>query len=257
MLEVILLGARSYHPFVFCFRWRSLCGGPLERCSSWGARKGAGHLTMEVVVWGQGGGLTLACVVAGGPSVSGLAPPKFSLPHRAVCFGAGGQLVLVCPHSPAEGQQPLVELHSLEVRPSSQIHPRFPSWSCPFHPIPHSSGLLSGLPDPLLHLISSPHGLLGLVVPAHTWASLSAFGPISCSFGSTTLVLSKACSQRSPSLGVDVVRTSLRDRSADLPTFPRSSYTETIPIPRVHHNTSLSFLASQRRQVPSQGPSWP
>uniref|UniRef100_A0A8B9DAG0 Protein transport protein sec16 n=1 Tax=Anser cygnoides TaxID=8845 RepID=A0A8B9DAG0_ANSCY len=52
----------------------------------------------------------------GGPSVSGLlAPPKFSLPHRAVCFGAGGQLVLVCPHSPAEGQRPLVKLHSLEV----------------------------------------------------------------------------------------------------------------------------------------------
>uniref|UniRef100_A0A8B9VLQ8 Protein transport protein sec16 n=1 Tax=Anas zonorhyncha TaxID=75864 RepID=A0A8B9VLQ8_9AVES len=51
----------------------------------------------------------------GGPSVSGLVPPKFSLPHRAVCFGAGGQLVLVCPHSPAEGQRPLVELHSLEV----------------------------------------------------------------------------------------------------------------------------------------------
>ncbi|XP_047929364.2 protein transport protein Sec16B isoform X1 [Anser cygnoides] len=52
----------------------------------------------------------------GGPSVSSLlAPPKFSLPHRAVCFGAGGQLVLVCPHSPAEGQRPLVKLHSLEV----------------------------------------------------------------------------------------------------------------------------------------------
>lgn len=96
---------------------------------------GAGHLTTEVVVWGQGGGLTLACVVAGGPSVSGLlAPPKFSLPHRAVCFGAGGQLVLVCPHSPAEGQRPLVKLHSLEVRPSSQIHPWFRHWSCPFHP---------------------------------------------------------------------------------------------------------------------------
>ncbi|NXF56967.1 SC16B protein, partial [Ciccaba nigrolineata] len=42
-------------------------------------------------------------------------PCKFSLPHVAVCFGAGGQLVLVCPHSPAEGQLAHVELHSLEV----------------------------------------------------------------------------------------------------------------------------------------------
>ncbi|NXU78332.1 SC16B protein, partial [Oreotrochilus melanogaster] len=42
-------------------------------------------------------------------------PLKFSLPHVAMCFGAGGQLVLVCPHCPAEGQQAHVELHSLEV----------------------------------------------------------------------------------------------------------------------------------------------
>ncbi|XP_075278712.1 protein transport protein Sec16B isoform X2 [Opisthocomus hoazin] len=42
-------------------------------------------------------------------------PLKFSLPHVAVCFGAGGQLVLVCPHRPAEGQLAHVELHSLEV----------------------------------------------------------------------------------------------------------------------------------------------
>ncbi|NXJ93476.1 SC16B protein, partial [Corythaixoides concolor] len=55
---------------------------------------------------------------AGGPLVSTLAPVvpfKFSLPHVAVCFGAGGQLVLVCPHCPAEGQLAHVELHSLEV----------------------------------------------------------------------------------------------------------------------------------------------
>ncbi|NWX13967.1 SC16B protein, partial [Aegotheles bennettii] len=44
-----------------------------------------------------------------------VAPLKFSLPHMAVCFGAGGQLVLVCPHRPAEGQLAHVELHSLEV----------------------------------------------------------------------------------------------------------------------------------------------
>ncbi|NXK54644.1 SC16B protein, partial [Chauna torquata] len=55
-------------------------------------------------------------VQGGGPSESALvAPRKFPLPHVAVCFGAGGQLVLVCPHCPAEGQLPLVELHSLEV----------------------------------------------------------------------------------------------------------------------------------------------
>ncbi|KFP53321.1 Protein transport protein Sec16B, partial [Cathartes aura] len=53
---------------------------------------------------------------AGGPLVSAPAVPlKFSLPHMAVCFGAGGQLVLACPHHPAEGQLAHVELHSLEV----------------------------------------------------------------------------------------------------------------------------------------------
>uniref|UniRef100_A0A8C2UIZ1 Protein transport protein sec16 n=1 Tax=Coturnix japonica TaxID=93934 RepID=A0A8C2UIZ1_COTJA len=44
-----------------------------------------------------------------------VAPHKFLQPHVPVCLGAGGQLVLVCPHRPAEGQLPLVELHSLEV----------------------------------------------------------------------------------------------------------------------------------------------
>ncbi|KFQ95820.1 Protein transport protein Sec16B, partial [Nipponia nippon] len=55
---------------------------------------------------------------AGGPLVSTLAPVvplKFSLPHMAVCFGARGQLVMVCPYRPAEGQLAHVELHSLEV----------------------------------------------------------------------------------------------------------------------------------------------
>uniref|UniRef100_A0A8B9M6K8 Protein transport protein Sec16B n=1 Tax=Accipiter nisus TaxID=211598 RepID=A0A8B9M6K8_9AVES len=50
---------------------------------------------------------------AGGPLVSTpdpVVPLKFSLPHMAVCFGAGGQLVLVCPHCPAEGQLAHVEL---------------------------------------------------------------------------------------------------------------------------------------------------
>ncbi|KFV97836.1 Protein transport protein Sec16B, partial [Eurypyga helias] len=55
---------------------------------------------------------------AGGPLASTLAPEvplKFLLPHVAVCFGARGQLVLVCPHRPDEGQLALVELHSLEA----------------------------------------------------------------------------------------------------------------------------------------------
>uniref|UniRef100_A0A8C0FI36 Protein transport protein sec16 n=1 Tax=Bubo bubo TaxID=30461 RepID=A0A8C0FI36_BUBBB len=61
---------------------------------------------------------TWSLAQAGEPLVSTSAPVvpfKFSLPHIAVCFGAGGQLVLVCPHSPAEGQLAHVELHSLEV----------------------------------------------------------------------------------------------------------------------------------------------
>ncbi|XP_064310523.1 protein transport protein Sec16B isoform X2 [Phalacrocorax carbo] len=55
---------------------------------------------------------------AGGPLVSTPAPVvplKFLLPHVGVCFGARGQLVLVCPHRPTEGQLAHVELHSLEV----------------------------------------------------------------------------------------------------------------------------------------------
>uniref|UniRef100_A0A8C8AJW0 Protein transport protein sec16 n=1 Tax=Otus sunia TaxID=257818 RepID=A0A8C8AJW0_9STRI len=61
---------------------------------------------------------TWSLAQAGEPLVSTPAPVvpfKFSLPHVAVCFGAGGQLVLACPHSPAEGQLAHVELHSLEV----------------------------------------------------------------------------------------------------------------------------------------------
>ncbi|XP_026709818.1 protein transport protein Sec16B-like [Athene cunicularia] len=61
---------------------------------------------------------TWSLAQAGEPLMSTPAPVvpfKFSLPHVAVCFGAGGQLVLVCPHSPAEGQLAHVELHSLEV----------------------------------------------------------------------------------------------------------------------------------------------
>uniref|UniRef100_A0A8V5FT82 Protein transport protein sec16 n=1 Tax=Melopsittacus undulatus TaxID=13146 RepID=A0A8V5FT82_MELUD len=55
---------------------------------------------------------------AGRPLVSTPAtvvPLKFSVPHTVVCFGAGGQLVMVCPHHPAKGQLAFVELHSLEV----------------------------------------------------------------------------------------------------------------------------------------------
>ncbi|NXK62382.1 SC16B protein, partial [Sylvietta virens] len=54
----------------------------------------------------------------GGPSVSTPAPAvplKFPQLHTPLCFGAGGHLVLACPHHPAEGQLPRVELHSLEA----------------------------------------------------------------------------------------------------------------------------------------------
>ncbi|NWZ96090.1 SC16B protein, partial [Nesospiza acunhae] len=54
----------------------------------------------------------------GEPSVSTpppAVPLKFPQLHSALCFGAGGHLVLVCPHHPAEGQLPRVELHSLEA----------------------------------------------------------------------------------------------------------------------------------------------
>ncbi|NWS24310.1 SC16B protein, partial [Polioptila caerulea] len=54
----------------------------------------------------------------GGPSASSSTPAvplKFPQLHTALCFGAGGHLVLACPHHPAEGQLHRVELHSLEV----------------------------------------------------------------------------------------------------------------------------------------------
>ncbi|NXY47094.1 SC16B protein, partial [Ceuthmochares aereus] len=74
-------------------------------------REGADH--HDAVLLG-----TWSPAQAEAPSVSTPAPVephKFPLPHVAVCFGAGGQLVLVCPHWPAEGQLAHVELHSLEV----------------------------------------------------------------------------------------------------------------------------------------------
>ncbi|XP_028667339.2 protein transport protein Sec16B isoform X2 [Erpetoichthys calabaricus] len=40
---------------------------------------------------------------------------KFCLPHVAISFGPGGQLVRVNPHRPSEGEPALVEIHSLEV----------------------------------------------------------------------------------------------------------------------------------------------
>ncbi|XP_078498166.1 protein transport protein Sec16B [Lissotriton helveticus] len=42
-------------------------------------------------------------------------PLKYSLPHVAICFGAGGQMVRVCPNYPTEGQPAIIEIHSLEV----------------------------------------------------------------------------------------------------------------------------------------------
>uniref|UniRef100_A0A8C3RK04 Protein transport protein sec16 n=1 Tax=Cyanoderma ruficeps TaxID=181631 RepID=A0A8C3RK04_9PASS len=58
------------------------------------------------------------CVIAGGLLASTLTPAvplKFPQLHTALCFGAGGHLVLACPHHPAEGQLARVELHSLEA----------------------------------------------------------------------------------------------------------------------------------------------
>ncbi|NXB23876.1 SC16B protein, partial [Rhagologus leucostigma] len=54
----------------------------------------------------------------GGPSGSTSTPAvplKFPQLHTALCFGAGGHLVLVCPQRRAEGQPARVELHSLEA----------------------------------------------------------------------------------------------------------------------------------------------
>uniref|UniRef100_A0A8C0BHX9 SEC16 homolog B, endoplasmic reticulum export factor n=1 Tax=Buteo japonicus TaxID=224669 RepID=A0A8C0BHX9_9AVES len=105
---------------------------------------------------------------AGGPLVSTpdpVVPLKFSLPHMAVCFGAGGQLVLVCPHCPAEGQLPHVELHSLEVchspAPQTALGPL--AGVAPFalrdaNAVHHPNSYLSSLPIPCCHLISSQHG---------------------------------------------------------------------------------------------------
>ena len=113
------------------------------------------------VVWGQGegtyGGLY---VIAGGPLVSAPAVPlKFSLPHMAVCFGAGGQLVLVCPHHPAEGQLAHVELHSLEVchspAPPTALDPLAGVVSFALrdaNTVSHPNSLLSSLPVPCCHL---------------------------------------------------------------------------------------------------------
>ncbi|NWV64663.1 SC16B protein, partial [Malurus elegans] len=49
------------------------------------------------------------------PTPTPAVPFKFPQPHTALCFGAGGHLVLACAQSPAEGQLPRVELHSLEA----------------------------------------------------------------------------------------------------------------------------------------------
>ncbi|NWR84464.1 SC16B protein, partial [Furnarius figulus] len=49
------------------------------------------------------------------PTPTPVVPLKFPQPHTSLSFGAGGQLVLACPHHPAEGQLAHVELHSLEA----------------------------------------------------------------------------------------------------------------------------------------------
>ncbi|NXY11142.1 SC16B protein, partial [Pteruthius melanotis] len=57
---------------------------------------------------GQTGGTSMSTPT---PAV----PLKFPQLHTALCFGAGGHLVLACPQRPAEGLPPRVELHSLEA----------------------------------------------------------------------------------------------------------------------------------------------
>lgn len=101
------------------------------------------------------------CIVAGRPSVStptSEVPHKFLLPHVVVCFGAGGQLVLVCPHQPAKGQLARVELHSLEVRQTmlGSLPAAAPSAPSDANTICHPNSLLSHLPVPGCCLISSP-----------------------------------------------------------------------------------------------------
>ncbi|KAM3915058.1 protein transport protein Sec16B [Leptodactylus fuscus] len=49
------------------------------------------------------------------PTPQPTAPMKFALPHVALCFGARGQLIRVCPNFPDEGQPALVEIHSVEI----------------------------------------------------------------------------------------------------------------------------------------------
>ena len=174
----------------------SCIAGSVEGYLSWGARLGPGHVLYSVV-WGQGegthGGL---CVVAGGPLVSTpVVPLKFSLPHMVVCFGAGGQLVLVCPHRPAEGQLAQVELHSLEVCHSPAPQTAFGPLAgvAPFalrdaNTVHHPNSLLISLPVPCCHLI--PTWILESAscqpVPGHCF---QPSGPASCSFSSVTLVI--------------------------------------------------------------------
>lgn len=148
-------------------------GVSVEGYLIWGSGWDLVMSSIVEVVWGQGEGTHAGlCVIAGEPLVSTPAPVvplKFSLPHMAVCFGAGGQLVLVCPHRPAEGQLAHVELHSLEVclslAPQTALSPL--AGVSPFSPrdantVCHPSSPLSSLPLPCCHLISSPHGLLRL-----------------------------------------------------------------------------------------------
>lgn len=42
-----------------------------------------------------------------------MTPPKYLLPHMRTCFGPNGQLVIVQPNRPTEGQPAVVEIHEV------------------------------------------------------------------------------------------------------------------------------------------------
>lgn len=77
------------------------------------------HGLMTLPWWVEGAVIYVSSALGGSLEAAVVAPLKYPQPHVPVCLGAGGQLVLVCPHRPTEGQLPLVELHSLEVNPGS------------------------------------------------------------------------------------------------------------------------------------------
>lgn len=175
-------GCRSCLVFTFCFRGWFLHVGAAGGLLNLRGQVG----TWSCLQWRWCGvwmrGLMVMCVVAVRPSVSTptpVVPHKFLLPHVVVSFGAGGQLVLVCPHHPAKGQLACVELHSLEVPQTTlgSLPAAAPSAPSDANTICHPNSLLSHFSVPCCCLISSPIKSRVCTVLARAWALLSAFGP--------------------------------------------------------------------------------